>query len=116
MPATLRLTCKHKSDHALKELAPKVIEWTNEINQRFRHPIARVDGRDIDLAWDRATDIEVATGEKHTLQVFMRALHLHWCGAEIELEPMRDGEAQSYEYSVDFHDGWVKHGHLDRMP
>ncbi len=113
MAATIRIHCTHKIDHAL-QWANEALEWANELNKLFRHPIARIDGRDVELAWDRTTDIEVAPGEKFKLQVFMQAIALHWCRAEIETEPMRDGETQSYEYHVDFHDGWVKHGHLDR--
>jgi hypothetical protein len=115
MPATLRVTCQHKADHAVKELAPQTIEWANELNQMFRHPIARVDVRDIELAWNRTTDISVSSDGPHRLQVFMRAAVLHWCGAEIEIEPLRDGETQSFVYAVDFQGGWVRHGHLDRQ-
>ena len=68
----------------------------------------------MELAWDRATDIEVSPGERFKLQVFLRAVALHWCGAEIETEPLRNGEIQSYEYHIDYQDGWVRHGRLDR--
>lgn len=44
----------------------------------------------------------------------MFAISLHWCGAEIELEPIRDDEIQTCEDHADFQDGWVKHGRLNR--
>ena len=114
MAATIRIYCTHKIDHAL-QWANEALEWGNELNKLFRHPIGRIDGRDVELAWDRATEIEVAAGETVKLQVFLRAMLLHWCGAETEIEPMRDGETKSFEYHVDFEGGWVKRGHLDRM-
>src|SRR4051812_48868085 len=88
MAATIRITCTHS--------APKGWEWANHINKGFRHPTASNNGEERELNWDAPTDLVVATGGPHKLQVFFKLFGLHWCPAEVEIGPITDGETQAY--------------------
>ncbi|HEV3116596.1 MAG TPA: hypothetical protein VGY58_06060 [Gemmataceae bacterium] len=104
MAATIRITCVYG--------APKGWQWAAHINQHARFPVAWVDGKETELHWDRVTEIPVSSEEPHKLQVFMRLIGLHWCPAEVEVQPIRDGESQSYEYRVEVNDRFVNRGQL----
>jgi hypothetical protein len=106
MATTIRVTCKHS--------APEGWEWANSINKKFRAPIALIEGKEKRLNWDRATELRVAPGKQHKIQVFFRILDLHWCGAEADSEPLKEGETAEYLYHVEIDHPFVKHGHLDR--
>ncbi len=107
MAATIRVSCVYG--------APQGWRWAADINKDFHHPVASLDGADKQLDWDHATDIEVVPGQPHKLQVFMRVIGLHWCAAEVEVEPLKEGETRSYEYRLDVRDRFMNRGQLTRI-
>ena len=107
MAATVRVRCIYGAPHGWR--------WAADINKGFQHPVASLDGAESELDWDGATDIEVTPGQPHKLQVFMRVIGLHWCAAEAEVEPLQDGETQSYEYRLEVRDRFMNSGHLTRI-
>jgi hypothetical protein len=107
MTTTIRITCKHN--------APQGWEWANNINKKFRAPIALIEGKEKRLHWDRPTEVRVAADKPHKIQVFFRILGLNWCGAEADSKPLREGEAAEYLYHVEIDHPFVKQGHLDRV-
>src|SRR5947209_2675519 len=97
MASTIRLTCTHS--------APKSLEWAENINMSLRPPHAMIDGHETHLKWSEPTDLQVESGQPHKLEAYFRVFDLYrMCGAEVELEPLQDGEAQSYEYRVELKD------------
>ena len=107
MSATIRITCYHG--------APEGWEHVSEFNRRFRPPYASIDGRETQLQWDRPTDIEVPSGQPMKLQVLMRLFDFFGvCGAEVEVEPLQDGDVLSYEYRIEWLDRLLNRGHLTR--
>ena len=45
----------------------------------------------------------------------MRAIGLHWFGAEVEIEALKNGETRSYEYRLGVRGWFMKRGHLTRI-
>ena len=108
MAATIRLTCTHS--------APKFLEWAEKINMHCRPPHATIDGQETHLKWGQPTDLEVPPGQTHKLEVYFRVFDaFRMCGAEVEIEPLRDGETRSYEYLVELKDRYLNRGHLNRI-
>jgi hypothetical protein len=75
-------------------------EWAAEINSAAHRPCAVIDGREERLTWNQPTKIEVSAGLPHKLQVFIRLIGLHWCGAETEVM-LRDEEAADFQYRLE---------------
>jgi ATP-dependent DNA ligase len=108
MAATLRLTCTHT--------APKLLQWAEKINMHFRPPHAMIDGQETHLNWDEPIDLQVAPGQLHKLEVYFRVFDLlRMCGADLEIEPLQEGETRCFEYSVELKDRYLNRGHLNRV-
>src|SRR5437764_2727090 len=88
MSATIRLTCTHT--------APNVLQWAENINMRLRPPHATIDGQETQLKWGEPADLQVAPGQPHKLEVYFRVFDVfRKCGAELEIEQVREGETRS---------------------
>ena len=108
MAATIRLNCKHS--------APPSLEWAEKINMSLRPPHALIDGQETHLKWDELITLEVSPGSSHKLEVYFRVFDLfRMCGAEVEVEPLVDGDTRSYEYVVELEDRYLNRGHLNRI-
>ena len=105
MSATIRITCTYA--------IPNAFEWAAKLNNSFHPPHALIDGQEILLKWGEPTAIEVAPGKSHKLEVYFRVFDvLRMCGAEAEIEPLRDGETRSYQYLNEIKDRFLNRGHL----
>jgi|SRR5579872_5036724 len=105
MPATIRITCNYAT--------PAGLEWAGQLNSSFHPPHGSIDGRDVKLAWGNGTAIDVAPGRPQKLEVYFCVFDvLRVCTAEIEIEPLRDGETRSYRYDVELKDRYLNRGHL----
>lgn len=105
MAATIRVTCNYAT--------PAGFEWAGQLNSSFHPPHGLVDGREVKLKWAEATDVAVTAGQRHKLEVYFGVFDvLRVCAAEIEIEPLRDGQARSYRYDVELKDRYLKRGHL----
>ncbi|MBI3863702.1 MAG: hypothetical protein HY290_17570 [Planctomycetia bacterium] len=105
MSATIRITCNYA--------IPQGWEWAGRLNNSFHPPHGLVDGQEIKLKWNGSTDIEVAAGQRHKLEVYFRVFDvLRMCGAEAGIEPLRDGQTKSYQYEVELKDRYLNRGHL----
>ena len=108
MAATVRVTCCYE--------APSGFEWAAQINRSFHPPHAMIDGKEVDLKWGEAIEFIVTPGESHKLEVYYRAFDvLRFGGAEADVEPLRDGEARSYDYRVDLKGRYLFGAHLTRV-
>lgn len=95
---------------------PVGFEGLGKLNRSFHPPHALVDGRETSLKWDEPIDLEVPPGQDHKLEVYFRVFDvLRMCGAEVDLEPLEDGETRSYEYRVELKDRYLQRGHLSRV-
>ena len=63
---------------------------------------------------NKPTQIEVSAGEPHEVQAFMRVLGLHWCGADMRLDKLGDGEVVDVTYHLEVSDRWMNRGRLVR--
>ena len=105
MAATIRITCNYA--------APQGLEWAGRLNSSFHLPHGFVDGQEIKLKWTEPTDFEVAADRPHKLEVYFRVFDVpRMCGADVEIESLRDGETRSYQYDVELQDRYLNHGHL----
>jgi hypothetical protein len=108
MAAKIRLTCTHS--------APNILEWAEKINMSLRPPHVMIDSQETHLKWGEPTDLEVAAGQTHKLEVYFRVFDVfRMCGAEAEIEPLQDGDTVSYEYEVELQDRYLNRGHLNRV-
>ena len=106
MAAIIRLSCVHT--------APDSLQWAENINMHFRPPHAMIDGKETHLKWGEPTDLPVAPGQPHKLEVYFRVFDvLRMCGAEAVIEAIRDGETRSYQYKVELKDRYLNRGHLN---
>lgn len=104
----IRITCIYE--------APQKTEWTAQLNRSFHPPHALIDDRETQLKWSEPTEIEVASKNTHTLKVYFRVFDLlRVCGAELEVEPLRESEVRAYEYRVKLTDRYLNRGHLARV-
>lgn len=107
MAAIIRRTCNHS--------APQVLEWADKINMSLRPAHALIDGQETHLKWAEPTDLEVAEGQPHKLEVYFRVFDVfRMCGAEENIEPLHDGATRSYDYLVELKDHYLNRGHLTR--
>lgn len=105
MSATIRITCNYTT--------PKGFEWAGKLNSSFHPPHALVDGQEKSLDWQAPTDIQIAAGERHKLEVYFRVFDvLRMCGAESVVPPIADGETRRYEYTVELTDRYLNRGSL----
>lgn len=105
MAATIRITCTYGT--------PQGLEWAGKLNSAFHPPHALVDGQEASLKWNEPTAIEVAPGRPHKLEVYFRVFDvLRMCGAEVNVEPLKDGETRSYHYVAELKDRYLNRGHL----
>lgn len=107
MAANIRVTCRHD--------APAALEWANEINKRYRHPVAEIDGTEHQLRWDEPVDIEVSPGPHH-LHVYFEFLGvLRWGAADLDTGSLHDGETFEAEYRVSLRDRYLNTAHLQPL-
>ncbi len=105
MAATIRVTCTYG--------VPDGWEWAEKVGRSFKPPHALIDGREVDLRWGEPTDIEVAPGRVHTLEVYFRVFDvLRVCTAAADVGPLRDGEGRAFEYVTELKDRYLNRGHL----
>ncbi len=110
MASTIRLTCTYSPSTS------RFLEWATKINMSFRPPHATIDGQETHLKWGQPTDLEVAPGQTHKLEVYFRFFDVfRMCGAEVEIEALQDGETRSYEYRVEIKDHFLNRGQLNRV-
>jgi hypothetical protein len=108
MAATIQVTCTDGTPHGL--------EWVGRLNSSFHPPDAMVDGRETSLTWGGPTVIELTPGQRHKLEVYFRVSDvLRMCGAEVEVEPMRDGESRPYKYAIELNDPYPNRGLLSHI-
>ena len=92
MAATIRLTCKYHPG------VPSALRWAANTNKLFHPPHAQIEGQEVQLKWDEPIDIQVPPGRSLKLEVYFRVFDvLRFCGAEVEIDALRDGETRSYE-------------------
>jgi hypothetical protein len=105
MAATIRVNCTYAAHHGF--------EWAAKINRSVHPPHALIGDQEKSLSWSEPTDIEVMAGESHKLEVYFSVFDVfRMCGAEVEVEPLQDGETRSYQYRVELKDRYFNHGHL----
>jgi len=105
MSATARIICNYTT--------PKGFEWAGKLNSSFHPPHALVDGLEKNLNWQAPTDIQVAPGKQHKLEIYFCVFDvLRMCAAETEIQPIADGETRTYRYVVELTDRYLKHGSL----
>ncbi len=105
MSAIVRLTCTYA--------APDGWEWAAKLNSDCHPPHALIDGQEKSLHWSEPTDLDVAAGQLHKLEVYFRVFDMfRMCSAEVSIEPLRDGETRSYQYDVELKDRTFNRGHL----
>lgn len=105
MAAAIQITCDY--------VTPAGLEWAGQINSSFDPPRDMIDGREVKLAWESPTSIDVAPNQRHQLEIYFCVFDvLRICGAEIEVEPLRDGETRSYRYEVELKDRYLNRGTL----
>lgn len=108
MSATIRITCTYAT--------PASLDWAGQLNRSLHPPHALVDGQEKLLAWGKPTNLEVTAGHSHKLEVYFQVFDvLRMCGAELAIEPLRDGESRSYAYLVEVKDRYLNRGHLQAV-
>jgi hypothetical protein len=108
MAATIRITCNYTT--------PDGLEWAGKLNSSFHPPHALIDGQEKSLKWGAPTDIQIAPGERHKLEVYFRVFDvLRMCGAEAEIPPLADGETRLYQYAVVLKDRYLNRGSLSAV-
>ena len=105
MPTTIQITCSYGT--------PEAFEGIGDLNRSFHPPHGLIDGQEQSLKWGGPTAIEVTPGQSHKLEVYFRVFDvLRMCGAELVVEPLREGETRSYQYVVELKDRYLNRGHL----
>lgn len=105
MAATIRITCKYTT--------PEGLEWAGKLNSSFHPPHALIDGKETSLKWGTPTEIQIASGARHRLEVYFRVFDvLRMCSAEAEVEPIPDGQTRVCQYTVELTDRYLKRGTL----
>ena len=104
----IQITCTYN--------APLRAEWAARINQSFHPPHAQIDGLETQLKWSESTEIEVASEHALTLEVYFQVFDmLRVCGAQLEIEPLGEGDVCACESRVELADRYLHRGHLARV-